>query len=80
MIYAWNHMLLPSRASTSFLQFDSMTDDRMKGIVSMPSRASTSFLLADGNTSYKDVYDVSMPSRASTSFLRRDVLSDMLLM
>ena len=43
MIYAWNHMLLPSRAVTSFLRHDD-TLLREFWQVSMPSRAYASFL------------------------------------
>ena len=44
MIYAWNHMLLPYRAVTSFLQPSPSFVINKISTVSMPSRAVTSFL------------------------------------
>ena len=68
MIYAWNHMSMPSRASTSFLRSNLMLHTAQEEIVSMPSRASTSFLPYTERSRYAEQC-VSMPSRASTSFL-----------
>ena len=71
MIYAWNHMSMPSRASTSLLQDpdeDGFDEDEF---VSMPSRASTSLLRRDLVHPSSKVLLVSMPSRASTSLLLR---------
>ena len=40
---------MPSRASTSLLQWNSAMDEWNEYLVSMPSRASTSLLPADGS-------------------------------
>ena len=55
MIYAWNHMLLPSRASTSFLLgiYPELEIDFSQ--VSMPSRASTSFLRLVRHDEFEEV-------------------------
>ena len=68
MIYAWNHMSMPSRASTSFLRHgDTLLREFWQ--VSMPSRAYASFLLGRIETVTVELITVSMPSRAYASFL-----------
>ena len=68
MIYAWNHMSMPSRASTSFLRHgDTLLREFWQ--VSMPSRAYASFLHRVMDVSNVKALDVSMPSRAYASFL-----------
>ena len=71
MIYAWNHMLLPYRAVTSFLQLTNQSYRYPILAVSMPSRAVTSFLLCCIFFTFTATGEkVSMPSRAVTSFLQ----------
>ena len=72
MIYAWNHMSMPSRASTSLLRSSSAAGILSGSHVSMPSRASTSLLRRHSYRNWLWCHCiVSMPSRASTSLLRR---------
>ena len=64
------YVSMPSRASTSFLQWSTQKRNPDLRNVSMPSRASTSFLPRSHYTiAAMESCTVSMPSRASTSFL-----------
>ena len=71
MIYAWNHMLLPSRASIPFLQGDSyIRKDTQKSVNALTGLCliSTSLKIENAKIICKNV---SMPSRTYTSFLSR---------